>query len=118
MKSTSASFVRLRNKSFSPIIDAFATAENKKLPVYFSPIPDPEAYAVDALSQDWTGLSMYAFPPTAILTKVLQRIASYPLQGVTHSPILVLGFGTHVNRRSHSLADYQEAVTATEEWSF
>ena len=32
-----------------PMIDLFATAQNKKLPSYVSPVPDPNAWGVDAL---------------------------------------------------------------------
>ena len=57
------------------MIDVFATADNAKLPLYISPIPDPAAYAVDSLSFSWNGLSVYAYPPTRILSEVLRKIA-------------------------------------------
>lgn len=41
---------------FKPLIDLFATRLNFRLPVYVSPIPDPQAWAVDALTLPWTGL--------------------------------------------------------------
>ena len=34
----------------SPMIDLFATRWNNKLPTFVSPVPDPQAWAVDALS--------------------------------------------------------------------
>ena len=37
----------------SPQVDLFATSLNKKLPTYVSPIPDPQAWAVDALNILW-----------------------------------------------------------------
>ena len=58
----------------TPMIDMFATADNKKLPLYVSPILDPQALAVDSLSMDWTGLDMYLFPPTAVLGKVVNKL--------------------------------------------
>ena len=50
-----------------PQIDLFATRFNNKLPQFVSPVPDPLAVAVDALSFQWENLDAYAFPPAAIL---------------------------------------------------
>ena len=47
----------------TPEVDMFATLSNSHLPRFMSPIPEPRALAVDALSQDWQGRSMYMFPP-------------------------------------------------------
>ena len=35
-------------------------------------VPEPRALAVDALSQDWQGRSMYMFPPFPLLNKAAQ----------------------------------------------
>ena len=43
----------------TPEVDMFATLSNSHLPRFMSPIPEPRALAVDALSQDWQGRSMY-----------------------------------------------------------
>ena len=56
-----------------PNLDLFATHLNKKMEVFVSPIPDPAAYDVDALSISWKGMYAYAYPPTAILPKVLAK---------------------------------------------
>ena len=46
-----------------------------KLPLYVSPIPDPRAWNIDALNINWTNLTAYAYPPTALpLHKVIQKI--------------------------------------------
>ena len=58
----------------TPLIDLFATKRNTKLPLYISPVPDPEAWAEDALSVSWKGLLGYAYPPPAIMSKVLEKI--------------------------------------------
>ncbi len=68
------------------MIDAFATADNAKLPVYISPIPDEKAYSVDALSTPWTGLCLYLFPPTKILSEVLRKLASEPCRALLIAP--------------------------------
>ena len=60
----------------TPEVDMFATVSNSHLPRFMSPIPEPRALAVDALSQDWQGRSMYMFPPFPLLSKVIQKLRS------------------------------------------
>ena len=59
-------------------VDLFATRFNNKLPQFVSPVPDPQAWAVDALSLSWEDLDPYAFPPAAILGKVVEKLQDYP----------------------------------------
>ena len=61
-----------------PQVDLFATRFNNKLPQFVSPVPDPQAWAVDALSLSWEVLDPYAFPPAAILGKVVEKLQDYP----------------------------------------
>jgi ribonuclease HI len=56
-----------------PLLDLFATRFTTRLPVFVSPVPDPEAWEVDALSISWENLDAYAFPPHVILTSVLRK---------------------------------------------
>ena len=65
---------RISAQLFRPQIDMFASQLNKKLPQYASWKPDPQAFAVDAFSLNWTTQSLYHFPPFSFLTKVLQKI--------------------------------------------
>ena len=59
----------------TPLIDMFATGENRVMPVYVSPYQDDRAWAVDALSLSWDDLGLvYAFPPAPIVPKTLQKI--------------------------------------------
>ena len=66
-----------------PQVDLFATRFNNKLPQFMSPVPDLQAWAVDALSLSWENLDPYAFPPAAILGKVdysdCPRVAQHAL---------------------------------------
>ena len=62
----------------APSSDLFATRFNNKLPLFVSPVPDPLATAVDALSLPWYDLDAYAFPPTAILSKVVEKLLDSP----------------------------------------
>jgi ribonuclease HI len=59
---------------WTPNVDLFATRFNNQLPVYISPIPDPAALDVDALSLSWEGFDAYAFPPTCLLQRLLMKI--------------------------------------------
>ena len=56
-----------------PMIDLFATKFSRRLPLYVSPVPDPQAMHVDALDLDWTNLQAYAFPPWSILKTVIEK---------------------------------------------
>ena len=58
---------------FKPQIDLFATRFSRRLPLFVSPVPDPQAWAVDVLSLPWTNLLGYAFPPFPILGKVIRK---------------------------------------------
>ena len=58
----------------TPEVDMFATLSNSHLPRFMSPVQEPRALAVDALSQDWQGRSMYMFPPFPLLSKVMQKL--------------------------------------------
>ena len=70
-----------------PEVDLFATHLNHKLPLYVSPIPDPKAWDIDALNINWTGLTAYAYPPMALLHRVIQKIRQY------HCLIIVIAPG-------------------------
>ena len=58
------------------VIDLFATSLTARLPVYFSPASDPRAAGTDALFQPWDDLQAYAFPPIAIIRRVLLKLRS------------------------------------------
>ena len=67
-------FKQICQKWFTPHVDLFATHLNHKLPLYVSPVPDPKAWDIDALNIKWTSLTAYAYPPTALLHRVIQKI--------------------------------------------
>ena len=56
-----------------PQVDIFATRFNNKLTQFVSQVPDPLAWAVNNLSLPWENLDPYAFPPAAILGKVVEK---------------------------------------------
>ena len=55
-------------------IDLFATSENHRCSIYFSPFRDPMSAGTDAFLQSWDGLQAYAFPPVAIIPRVLAKL--------------------------------------------
>ena len=65
-----------------PKIDLFAKGFNNKLPLLVSPVPDPLASAVDALSLPWEDLDMYTFPSAAILGKVVEKLQDSPCKRI------------------------------------
>ena len=88
---------------FTPHVDLFATNVNHKLPLYVSPISDPKAWDIDALNINWTGLTAYGYPPTALLHRVIQKNQAMQLSDHTNSPrqaidALVLGPSAALNR--------------------
>ncbi|XP_070206201.1 uncharacterized protein [Littorina saxatilis] len=56
-----------------PMVDLFATRFSRRLPIFVSPFPDPEAWKIDAMTISWTGLVAYAFPPTPLIGRVLRK---------------------------------------------
>ena len=72
----------------TPEIDMFATVSNSHLPRFMSPIPEPLALAVDALSQDWQGRSVYV----SSIPSAHQSHSEAPVhpggRGNSHSPLV------------------------------
>ena len=56
------------------IIDLLATSLTARLPVFFAPAAEPKATPVDAFLQPWDNLQAYAFPPIAIIKRVLLKL--------------------------------------------
>lgn len=69
-----------------PEIDLFATRVNNKCRKYVSWRRDPGAWAVDAFTIDWSGMFFYAFPPFAIISKILQKIKREKAEGILVVP--------------------------------
>ena len=67
-------FNLLCSKWAQPQVDLFATRFNHKLPQFVSPVPDPTAWAVDALSLPWGNLDLYAFPPVSLVPQVVVKM--------------------------------------------
>ena len=67
-------FHQICQKWFTPHVDLFATHLDHKLPLYVSPVPNPNAWDIDALNINWMGLTAYGYSLTALLHRVIQKI--------------------------------------------
>ena len=70
----------------SPHVDMFATTDNARLPTFVSPLPEPGAWETDALSFSWTGLWAYAYPPTPLIPRVLEKVRSEECEIILIAP--------------------------------
>ena len=57
-------------------INLFATSQNHRCSIYFSPYHDHNALGTDALLQNWNGWQVYAFPPWSLIPAVLKKLRS------------------------------------------
>jgi len=70
----------------SPEIDLFATRINAKCKDYVSWMRDPDALAIDAFTLNWNSFFFYAFPPFALINRVLQKIKAEKAKGILVAP--------------------------------
>ena len=59
-----------------PEVDLFASPANNQTPMFCSQYPHQRVWRVNALSFPWRGRVFYAFPPPALVTRVLLKIDS------------------------------------------
>lgn len=71
---------------FFPDIDLFASRINKKCEKYCSRISDPDCFEVDAMTIDWSDLNFYAFPPFALVLRVLKKVVQDKASGILVVP--------------------------------
>ena len=70
-----------------PDVDLFASRLNAKLPCYVAWRPDPNAYAIDAFTLNWSVFNLvYCFPPFSVIGKVLQKIIQYQTTAILVLP--------------------------------
>ena len=62
----------------TPWVDLFASDKNHHLPVFYSALPSRKSSGVNALTQDWTALIGYAYPPIRMIPRVLEKILRNP----------------------------------------
>jgi hypothetical protein len=57
-----------------PMVDIFATRDNHRLPLFFSPMKDELSIGTDGLSQSWDNMLLYGYPPTSLIACVLKKV--------------------------------------------
>lgn len=57
-----------------PTVDLFASPQNRKLPVFCALTPGQGAWLTDAFSFQWSPALAYAFPPFALIPRVLDKV--------------------------------------------
>ena len=55
-------------------IDLFAASATHRCSIYFFPFRDPRSADTAAFLQSWDGLQAYAFPPVAVIKRVLSKL--------------------------------------------
>ena len=61
------------DKFGQPEVDLFATRLNCKVSKFCAFFPDPEAWRIDCFAQSWLGIFGYAFPPFALIPRVIRK---------------------------------------------
>ena len=67
-------FEKVCEKFGKPEIDLFATCLNAKCELYVSFKPEPNAFVVDAFTQNWNDIKGYGFPPFSLIGRILAKI--------------------------------------------
>ena len=80
-------FKQICHKWFTPHVGLFSTRLNHKDPLYVSPVPDQNVWDIDALNINWSGLTVYSYPPTAVFHRVIKKIRH------SSCPIIVIAPG-------------------------
>ena len=72
---------------WSPDVDLFASQLNAKILCYVAWKPDPNAFAIDAFTLNWSVFNLvYCFPPFSVIGKVLQKLLQYQTTAILVLP--------------------------------
>lgn len=69
-----------------PEIDLFASRANAKSAIFVSWFQEPDAFAVDAFTLNWSSKFFYAFPPFSLLLKCIRKIIDDQANGILVFP--------------------------------
>lgn len=69
-----------------PAVDLFVSNTNAQTSRFFSRFPTPGAEGVDALQSRWPPGLLYAFPPLAIISKVVRKLLSEKAELILITP--------------------------------
>ena len=76
----------LKKFDYSPNVDLFASRLNRQFQAYVSYTPEPDAFAVDAFTLDWSVYKNYAFPPFSLIPKILRKLLEDQAQAICILP--------------------------------
>lgn len=82
----SHAFEQVKHVFGEPKIDLFASRCNAKCSQFVTWKNDPDAWKVDAFTICWKNLQFYAFPPFALILKMLQKIIHDKAEGIVIVP--------------------------------
>lgn len=68
-------------------IDLFASRLNNKLEKYVSYRPEPNAFAIDAFSFQWTDELLFIFSPFSLIPRILQKLEEDQAEAVMITPL-------------------------------
>ena len=80
-------FSELCSQYGRPDIDLFASRLNAQIHKYVAWLPEPESFATDAFTLDWSKFFFYAFPPFCLVGRCLQKIELDKADGFIIVPI-------------------------------
>lgn len=80
-------FKRLTATFGQPQVDLFASRINKKCLNYVSWHKDPDAFAINAFTLDWSEFFFYSFPPISVILKTLRKIILDKATGILVVPL-------------------------------
>ena len=107
-------FKQICQKWFTPHVDPFASRLNHKLPLYLSPVPDPNAWDIDALNINWMGLTAYAYPPMALFEKwCRENSVDFSTPSVKQVSDFLMYLYQDLNRRPSTIDGYRTAIDDT-----
>ena len=69
-----------------PLMDLFATFQNKKTQLFCSWMIHQHAFATDAMSVSWQNMFAYAFPPIQMIPSVLQHMKQFQCKIILIAP--------------------------------
>lgn len=83
---SSEAFKKIIDSFGKPDVDLFASRVNAKCDSYVSWLRDPSSIAVDAFTISWKDFFFYAFPPFAVILRVLRKIRDERSKGIVVVP--------------------------------
>lgn len=83
---SSDAYNQIIGKFGAPEADLFATRCNAKCSKYISWHRDPDAFAIDAFTINWSNLYFYAFPPFSLVLRTLRKIITDNARSIVVAP--------------------------------